>query len=311
MRDPALRQQLPVLAGDLLLGVRVVAVGADGGASCCPPRSPSWCTPSSCFLNCSSWHCSHDGVVGERVVAGRVRPSPPGAGSLVPGVAVGAAQRPLEPWTDAAHAFGSIVTSLEEPSLNETDEPGWPWQSRHSWARAGAPRQQEGRPQEKAGGGIESEGLHGGPRGRRAAAATSSWPCRPRGSRGRRRRSCPRRSRHGARLGLLRDHLFRRADPGLELVHGVLGARPWRAGSSRRCGSPCTRAWRRRTRPCLRRRRRRRSSREAHDGEDRYGDEEETTLHVTLLCRSGRFRCVTPHSLRGRPHAQVSLIDEI
>jgi hypothetical protein len=33
-----------------------------------------------------------------------------------------------------------MVASREEPSLNETDEPGWPWQSRQSWARAGAHR---------------------------------------------------------------------------------------------------------------------------------------------------------------------------
>ena len=57
---------------------------------------------------------------------------------------------PMAPWTDAAQASGSIVMSFDEPSLNETDEPGCPWQSRHSWARAGAPRSTRADPRSRA-----------------------------------------------------------------------------------------------------------------------------------------------------------------
>ena len=57
---------------------------------------------------------------------------------------------PMAPWTDAAQASGSIVMSFDEPSLNETVEPGCPWQSRHSWARAGAPRSTRADPRSSA-----------------------------------------------------------------------------------------------------------------------------------------------------------------
>ena len=70
---------------------------------------------------------------------------------------------PIEPWTEAAHASGSIVMSFDEPSLNETVEPGCPWQSRHSWARAGAPRSTRADPRRKRG--AEVETFHRGPPG--------------------------------------------------------------------------------------------------------------------------------------------------
>ena len=70
---------------------------------------------------------------------------------------------PIEPWTEAAHASGSIVTSFDEPSLKETDEPGLAVAVEALLGARGRAQEHEGRPQEQAA--AEVETFHRGPPG--------------------------------------------------------------------------------------------------------------------------------------------------
>jgi hypothetical protein len=146
--DPALREQLPVVAGDLRLGVGVVAVGAD--RRLLVPRLDRVQVDAVVLLV----ELLLVAGLARRVAADHVVPHRR-RGELGVGYSPwsgwqSAQPTPIWPWTDASHAAASIVMSFEEPSGKETVEPASPWQSRHSCAGAGAPARRRADPRRRA-----------------------------------------------------------------------------------------------------------------------------------------------------------------